>query len=1111
MAIIGGKFKDYVEKQIQQRQKILGGNILTRTTLQSINTKTPWIRMASSVNITQGDSSLPGKSVYDQVGDVFNGIDWKDDNLAKNFVLFNGVNDSVGGTNKMPTSNTGTPLQKAYGFGYNNLGTQNSRGPVPLPGIQSVDFSYKNDGALAQASVKVKCFSPEQFQMIDILFQRPGYTVLLEFGHTSFKDNEGNLQYAGEGDYSYSTAPFINLFKTNGDNASFYTLHDIISQEKQKWNGNYEAFYAKISKFNWSFNQDGSYDVTVNLVGMGDVISSLKMNVIPPKVNFEFSVSNSRTVANANPENLISLTLKQYKDSKSEAIENLSEGSLVGSKGYTTKDYVFFYVKKGSEIKYYKISKSSYSTAAFTVGDSDTVQNSLTSPFNLELRRIYDRIKKEQDTSNDATKGYYPPGYPRLRIGEGENGEVTSFKVGGIPGVPDGILAINRKKKEEDGNTSDYPGIYINFISFLSILQQHSNLYSGDVPLITYDFDFEAPQEDNNYIKIYPGLFSSDPTKILIPYKQLPTNIVGDSKPLSRRDKSQNGGKHWSQTLSESGQFFVEGDPNKGRLAYVYLNIDYLSSKYKEAIGGKDSTVLTIKFLKDVLDDINSNLGNLNEFKVLHNKDTNTIQIASETPINTTLPNLTRVNTFGVTKTEGSFVKNISLDSELSDNFSTLISVGAQRNGNTSQSNSTAFSTYNKGLIDRMIPIKDSTGNIKTTTDVTPSGSTESDNNIISTWGDIWTDKSSTIFKSVYEEDNFDSETLSSLKDLNKNISDFITGELTNKSLAPLPFFLPFNLKLTLDGLSGMQIYNSFEIDGKVLPLTYKPGEIELIIKGLSHTVDDNGWVTKIETFSRPKFKYNPSKIKQLETPPFRKEIYKDPPIYLQSTSNSFTPSKDRGTISFNSTSAFKLFKSRGNKTKFENSLKQVLLYMQSDPNLKSIDHASYLLATAAAESDYSLERWEADYVCKGAGISYLTFPEKKPCSKAINYYRSSKGKKNYFKSGTDSRGLPYFGRGLIQLTHKYNYEKYGKILGIDLVNNADLAMVPLNSYNIASTYMNLKTFRFIDKGDLKGARKSVNGGTKGVDDVNRAFEEWKAILSDPSVEFKVTELLILA
>ena len=287
MAIIGGKFKDYVEKQIQQRQKILGGNILTRTTLQSINTKTPWIRMASSVNITQGDSSLPGKSVYDQVGNVFNGIDWKDDNLAKNFVLFNGVNDSVGGTNKMPTSNTGTPLQKAYGFGYNNLGTQNSRGPVPLPGIQSVDFSYKNDGALAQASVKVKCFSPEQFQMIDILFQRPGYTVLLEFGHTSFKDNEGNLQYAGEGDYSYSTAPFMNLFKPNGDNASFYTLHDIISQEKQKWNGNYEAFYAKISKFNWSFNQDGSYDVTVNLVGMGDVISSLKMNVIPPKVNFE--------------------------------------------------------------------------------------------------------------------------------------------------------------------------------------------------------------------------------------------------------------------------------------------------------------------------------------------------------------------------------------------------------------------------------------------------------------------------------------------------------------------------------------------------------------------------------------------------------------------------------------------------------------------------------------------------------------------------------------------------------------------------------------------------------------------------------------------------------
>ncbi len=34
-----------------------------------------------------------------------------------------------------------------------------------------------------------------------------------------------------------------------------------------------------------------------------------------------------------------------------------------------------------------------------------------------------------------------------------------------------------------------------------------------------------------------------------------------------------------------------------------------------------------------------------------------------------------------------------------------------------------------------------------------------------------------------------------------------------------------------------------------------------------------------------------------------------------------------------------------------------------------------------------------------------------------------------------------YYGRGFVQLTHKKNYEKLGHRLGIDLVNNPDLAM----------------------------------------------------------------------
>jgi hypothetical protein len=126
-----------------------------------------------------------------------------------------------------------------------------------------------------------------------------------------------------------------------------------------------------------------------------------------------------------------------------------------------------------------------------------------------------------------------------------------------------------------------------------------------------------------------------------------------------------------------------------------------------------------------------------------------------------------------------------------------------------------------------------------------------------------------------------------------------------------------------------------------------------------------------------------------------------------------------------------------------------------------------------------------------------------------LNYYRSTKGgKKNYYTLGTDKNGLPYFGRGLIQLTSKSNYEKYGDLIGVDLVNDGDKALEPKNSYKIATTFLsnkrggiyakngvNRSTFDLARDNDLTLARKSVNGGTKDLDRVNTAYKFWKDLL----------------
>jgi hypothetical protein len=46
-------------------------------------------------------------------------------------------------------------------------------------------------------------------------------------------------------------------------------------------------------------------------------------------------------------------------------------------------------------------------------------------------------------------------------------------------------------------------------------------------------------------------------------------------------------------------------------------------------------------------------------------------------------------------------------------------------------------------------------------------------------------------------------------------------------------------------------------------------------------------------------------------------------------------------------------------------------------------------------------------------------------------------------------RYYPYFGRGMVQLTWKFNYEYFSKRLGIDLVNKPDLALDYNTSFKI--------------------------------------------------------------
>lgn len=90
--------------------------------------------------------------------------------------------------------------------------------------------------------------------------------------------------------------------------------------------------------------------------------------------------------------------------------------------------------------------------------------------------------------------------------------------------------------------------------------------------------------------------------------------------------------------------------------------------------------------------------------------------------------------------------------------------------------------------------------------------------------------------------------------------------------------------------------------------------------------------------------------------------------------------------------------------------------------------------------------------------------------------------------------GFKYRGRGDIQLTGRDQYERMGQKLGIDLVNNPELASDPRYSAQIAvQHWKDSGANALAAKGDIKGARIRTNGGTNGWSDVEAKYDAYLA------------------
>jgi len=92
-------------------------------------------------------------------------------------------------------------------------------------------------------------------------------------------------------------------------------------------------------------------------------------------------------------------------------------------------------------------------------------------------------------------------------------------------------------------------------------------------------------------------------------------------------------------------------------------------------------------------------------------------------------------------------------------------------------------------------------------------------------------------------------------------------------------------------------------------------------------------------------------------------------------------------------------------------------------------------------------------------------------------------------RTGTDD-GWQFIGRGMLQVTGREDYQKYGGLLSIDLVVDPDLAIDARYTLKIAALEWDAKNCnRAADEDSIREVTRGINGGVTGL----ASRQEWLA------------------
>lgn len=635
--IAGSPFQPFVKQQIEARKKLISKEDRSTKDLLWLNNRNAWIRISSGADVEDNNP------YFIEVGDT----------LSRKYILQAGLTDHskvIDQDDNIFKLREGLNNNGAYGIG----GTQDF-GYRPMPGLTGLSIKTGGKlGTLREATFEFTCYNLEQLNIMEALYMKLGFSVLIEWGHIPYLDNNGNLQ---------STPIPMDFYEIN----SKEQLMGEIQKKRVYHAGNYDAMWGTIKNFSYSFEGNGEFKCKVDLVGAGDVLESLKIN-------------QSGTTGESSTKD---------KDKDKEIIN--SPYPTIADKNKSLLNEVLYKI-------FTKDIKTERNNTTLT-WDYSTEYYALINPYFKKLNISLESIESYNSNTDFLAKyGYQYSIINKSNTSKGNGGnniniplikKPLSFYSKAILGYE-----INGEEVENDTTKEGLPQVYITLGHLLVLIMATGGLYdkSEDKPnAVAKPYIYIDVNPETNRCYTFPGHCSLDPTVCLIASEKLPFGI--DSTVI---DKLRTMYPFYDETTQDYG----------GKFMWTLVNINFitsiLSKHQKNNIKG---SITFVDFIQDILSGISKACGGFNEFRIVPDDDTRCVRIFDDKrntkPLKPGTPSpYTVIPVLG----KNSLAYNFNYTSKISPNMASQIVIAAQAQPIGEEA--LAFSHLSKGLINRLSPAR---------------------------------------------------------------------------------------------------------------------------------------------------------------------------------------------------------------------------------------------------------------------------------------------------------------------------------------------------------------------------------------------------------------------